>query len=435
MTCLSIDFVDSITEIGAEVWNNLTGTDNPFMRYEFLAALEATGCTTRETGWQPSHVVVKAEPSGQPVAVVPLYEKTNSSGEYVFDWSWAHAYHQHGFKYYPKFVTSAPFTPSVGERFFIAEDHGIVEAQSAAGEEGNAIGNAIGKNGVAENSNTIESGGVAENGKAVESDGADNSHTAAEVMGLVRDAVQERAERIGASSWHILFPTEKEHELLSGLDLMPRDACQFHWYNRDYKDFDDFLAAMSSRKRKNIRKERAKVQEADITFKRVEGADISEALWHKFYRFYQSTYLMRGMQGYLTEAFFNEVSRTMPEQLFMICAQKDGETIAAALFFKSSTTLFGRYWGSAEDYQFLHFETCFYQGQDYAIEHGFRHFDSGAQGEHKIQRGFEPILTHSNHWIAHPAFRAAINGFLTEEAKHIRHYQQQAASLLPFKND
>ena len=378
-----------ISDIGADAWNRLAGTDNPFMRYEFLAALESTGCTAGDSGWQPRHIAVyKDGPSAgeTPVAVVPLYEKTNSSGEYVFDWSWAHAYHQHGLSYYPKFVTSAPFTPSVGRRFFM-----------------------------------------------------DEKQQPQQVMQLIRDTVQHEASRIGASSWHILFPTEEEHRQLNDLNLMPRNACQFHWRNRGYESFDAFLAALSSRKRKSIRRERARVREAGITFRWLEGTDISEALWRRFYGFYQSTYLMRGMQGYLSPDFFLELARSMPGQLLMICAYKSGSveepgsTVAAALFFKSRRSLFGRYWGCAEEHRFLHFETCFYQGQEYAIDHGLQLFDSGAQGEHKIQRGFEPVLTHSNHWIAHPAFHDAIAAFLTQESHHIRRYHHQAESLLPFR--
>ncbi len=381
---MHLGFVDSITEIGAGRWNALAGTSNPFMRYEFLAALEETGCTTRGSGWQPHHVLVEStDTSGRPgdaIAVVPLYLKTNSWGEFVFDWSWANAYQQYGMDYYPKFVTSAPFTPSAGKRFFVAENHDPLA-----------------------------------------------------VMQLVQEKIQDKARFIGASSWHVLFPTPEQHELLNELDFMPRNACQFHWYNKDYRSFDEFLAAMSSRKRKNIRKERRSVADAGITFRRVEGADIDQTLWQEFYVFYNSTYLVRGMQAHLSQEFFVAVGKTMPEQLFMICAELGGQLIAAALFFKSDESLFGRYWGSNADYQFLHFETCYYQGQDYAIEHGFRHFDSGAQGEHKIQRGFEPITTYSNHWIANAGFRNAIAEFLDDEKRHIDRYGRAATELLPFK--
>lgn len=384
MQDLAVTFIDSITAIGPDDWNSLTGTDNPFMRYEFLHALENTGCTTQRTGWQPRHVVVRrVNPSlDELVAVMPLYEKTNSYGEYVFDWAWANAYQQYGYDYYPKFVTSAPFTPSTGRRIFHTDD---VDTQA--------------------------------------------------LIGLIKNAIEERADFIRASSWHVLFPTEQEHAHFTDNNMLARTACQFHWFNRDYQSFDDFLQTMSSRKRKNLKKERQKVTDAGITFIRLEGNEISNALWNDFYTFYQSTYMMRGMQGYLSVEFFLEVAQTMPEQLFMVCAQQGDNTIATALFFKGSQNLYGRYWGSAADYQFLHFETCYYQGQEYAIEHGFKLFDSGAQGEHKIQRGFEPVITYSNHWIADEAFRDAIARFLEEEKPHIERYRNEARSLLPFKSE
>jgi predicted N-acyltransferase len=376
----TIRFAKSIKEIGFERWNALSGTHNPFTRYEFLHALETTGCTTRESGWQPRHVYVERD--GKALAVMPLYEKTNSWGEYVFDWSWANAYQGHGMSYYPKLVTAAPFTPSVGKRFFIA-------------------------------------------------DGENES----DVLRLIVDAVTDKAEAEQFSSWHVLFPSLEQHEQLNNMELLARNATQFKWSNPGYQDFDDFLGEMNSRKRKSIRKERKKVAESGIRFRRTEGADITEQQWGDFYLFYQSTYLMRGQQGYLSQDFFLRIAETMPEQLLLVNAVQDGRDIAGALFFKNSDTLFGRYWGSAADYQFLHFETCYYQGQDYAIERGIKTFDSGAQGEHKIQRGFTPITTTSNHWIAHEGFRMAIADFLEREKEHVEGYKADAATLLPFKQE
>ncbi len=382
MKALEISFVDSIADIGASAWNALTGTDNPFTRYEFLYALERSNCTTEATGWKPQHIAVYAVEEGASTleAVMPLYEKTNSYGEYVFDWSWANAYQGHGLPYYPKYVSSVPFTPSAGSRLFVRDE----------------------KN---------------------------RQHIAQ----YIRDKVIEKAESIGASSWHILFPTPSENKQFEELGIAARIGSQFHWYNNDYRTFDDFLGTLNSRKRKSIKKERRSVSEQGMTFQITEGKDIGEEQWRTFTRFYESTYMMRGMQGYLNESFFRMLSETMPEQLFMNSAIKDEQTIAAALFFKSDKQLFGRYWGSARDYQFLHFETCYYQGQDYCIEHGLKSFDSGAQGEHKIQRGFEPIITHSNHWISNPGFAEAIKNFLDEEKPHIHNYISQARTLLPYK--
>jgi hypothetical protein len=383
---LSVIFVDSIEEIGMEEWNALTGIDNPFVRYEFLHALESTGCTTDKTGWKPMHVWVTKKDaeteSGkiQSVAVMPLYLKNNSWGEYVFDWAWADAYSRHGLKYYPKFVTSIPFTPSGGRRVFI-------------------------KNGML------------------------NSKLTKVIFGKVK----AKAEALGASSWHILFPSLEEHQCLSSLNALARIATQFHWYNKGYKSFENFLEALNARKRKAIKKERKHVKDQGIKFHRTEGREISEEQWVDFYLFYQTTYLARGMQGYLEMEFFIKAAENMPDQILLINAVSADKDIAAALFFKSKETLFGRYWGSRYDKQFLHFETCYYQGQEYAIENNLHSFDSGAQGEHKIQRGFEPIFTYSNHWIANQKFSAAIEDFLGEERIHIIRYREEAESLLPFK--
>ncbi len=386
MKVLDLKFVDSIATIGEEDWNSLAGIENPFTRYEFLWALEKTGCTTRATGWEPHHLAVYSgladDESRQLVAVMPLYQKTNSYGEYVFDWAWASAYQNYGLNYYPKFVSAVPFTPSHGTRLF-----------------------------------------------------TDYSVSRDDIAKLIFDELKSKLESIDASSWHILFPTEEEKKLFEAIGIPARTACQFHWFNRDYSSFDDFLATLNSRKRKNIRRERQKVAERGTKFETLHGAYISPKHWNTFYQFYQSTYMMRGMQGYLTQDFFAELARLMPEQLFMIVALDGDKMIAAALFFRNNKKVFGRYWGSAQDYEFLHFETCYYQGQEYCIEHKLQSFDSGAQGEHKIQRGFEPITTYSNHWVANEGFAQAINKFLDEERPHIEKYQAEAAALLPFKKE
>ena len=385
MKKLRIDFVESIEEIGSEIWNGLAGIDNPFTRYEFLHSLESTGCTTDDSGWKPYHILVtendvETQSSRRAIAAMPLYLKNNSWGEYVFDWSWAEAYTRHGMNYFPKFVTSIPFTPSVGTRILIKE--GIDKLAVAR---------------------------------------------------LIFEKVQLKAEALGASSWHILFPKEEEHKLFNSIGISPRVATQFHWYNNSYNSFSDFLASLNARKRKAIKKERKQIEDEGIIFRQTDGADISETQWSDFYLFYQTTYLARGMQGYLDIEFFRKIGETMPEQILLINAVKDNRDIAAALFFKSKDSLFGRYWGSRVEQQFLHFETCYYQGQEYAIENNLAVFDSGAQGEHKIQRGFEPIYTHSNHWIADQNFSRAIRNFLEEERGHIDQYKIQAESLLPFK--
>jgi predicted N-acyltransferase len=377
---LEFRFHSRIADIDAAQWDALAAGASPFLRHAFLNALEATGCATADTGWAPQHLLLQQE--GRPVAAMPLYLKRHSWGEYVFDWSWADAYRQYGMAYYPKLVSSVPFTPSSGPRLLLAPDVDRAALTKA-----------------------------------------------------IADAVTARAEALGASSWHVLFPTLQEHALLSEAGLRPRIGCQYHWYNRDYTCFEDFLATFNSRKRKNLRKEREAVHGAGIHFRHLSGRDITPALWQTFHGFYQSTYEVRGQQGYLTQAFFEQLGRTMPENLLLVLALHDDTPIAAALSLRDDTTLYGRYWGSRADYQFLHFETCYYQGIDYCITQGLQRFDSGAQGEHKIQRGFEPIITYSNHWIADPRFDAAIGDFLLREAEHIRQYRNDAAQLLPFRLD
>jgi predicted N-acyltransferase len=382
MDKLEVEFVNSIASIGKQAWNGITEVENPFARYEFLWGLEDTGCTTEEKGWAPYHVALyqKGSPDRELVGVMPLYLKTNSYGEYVFDWSWAGAYKNHGLNYYPKFVTAIPFTPSQGSRVFLKDS-------------------------------TLM-------GAAIE---------------VISRSIKKEATALNASSWHVLFPTKNEHHLFQINGIQERTACQFHWYNKEYGSFDDFLQGLNSRKRKNIKKERQAVAKQNIRFEIVDGGNVLPDQWERFYAFYQSTYQVRGMSGYLSLEFFKLLSHTMPEQLFLVQAIQDEQCIAAALFFRNSQQLFGRYWGSAKDFQFLHFETCFYQGQEYCIKNGLLSFDSGAQGEHKIQRGFEPVKTYSNHWLADQRFSNAISDFLEEERQHIDHYMEQAKSLLPFK--
>lgn len=375
-------FLTSIDDIDAARWDALAGDGYPFMRHAFFRALEQSRSTTAITGWQPYHAVVETGPENdlRAVAIMPLFLKDNSRGEYVFDWSWADAYQRHGMDYYPKFVTAIPFTPCPGPRICIAPDQ-----------------------------------------------------DADDIYRLLCAYIPRQAEKLGASSWHVLFPDQATCDALKTQNIQPRVGCQYQWFNRDYHSFDDFLARFSSRKRKNIRKERQKILDAGIAFEMLTGADILPEHWNSFYLFYQSTYFVRGRAPYLTEDFFHQVSLAMPDNLLLVMAKKDGEYIAGALSFIGADTLYGRYWGCTEEYQFLHFETCYYQGIDFCIARGLARFDSGAQGEHKIQRGFEPVLTWSNHWIANPDFDHAIGRFLADEEKYVRRYQQEAAAYLPFK--
>lgn len=301
-------------------------------------------------------------------------------GEYVFDWSWADAYYQHGVEYYPKFVTAVPFTPSTGPRICI-----------------------------------------------------DPSSNKQEILAEIVTGVQQEAIGLQASSWHILFPEKEFSDSLLALNLAQRQGCQYQWFNKSYVDFDSFLQTFSSRKRKNLKKERNKIKENNIQFEWLNGNEASPEQWQLFYKFYQNTYLIRGRSAYLNLQFFLEISRLIPEKILLVLAKKDDAYIAGALSFKDDSSLYGRYWGCDEEWQFLHFETCYYQGIEYCIKHKLQKFDSGAQGEHKIQRGFEPVITYSNHWISHPQFSAAINQFIKEETNHLSQYQVLAEKHLPFK--
>lgn len=373
-------FATSITEIEREDWNRLAGEENPFTRYEFFEALEVSGCTSADTGWQPHHLVIRIEE--ETVGLVPLFLKTNSYGEYVFDWSWARAYQQAGFDYYPKLISAIPFTPSTGERIFLSEN----------------IARPL----------LLKS-----------------------IVSILNDETREQK----ISSWHLLFPKADLSNELKGQGTIQRVGTQYHWSNRGYGNFDNFLSAMSSRKRKSIRKERKAVSANGIEFRVVEGASIRPDDWERFILFYLTTYAVRGQAGYLNKDFFERIGESMSDQLFLIFAVRNGEDIAGALFFKNKTQLFGRYWGCLEEESFLHFETCYYQGIDYAISNGLKVFDAGAQGEHKIKRGFEPILTYSNHWLADSQFAAAVTNFVNEEKPHIEEYIGAASTMLPFKKD
>ncbi|MDX1491318.1 MAG: GNAT family N-acetyltransferase [Pseudohongiellaceae bacterium] len=380
---LRFAYCTSVSQIGAEAWNTLAEGAGPFLRYEFLSALEESACVSADTGWEPYHLAVwQDDGEGQEriAALMPLYKKHHSYGEYVFDWSWADAYHQSGLRYYPKLLTSIPFTPSYGTRVLVRES-----SQEQA------------------------------------------------LLKAILIEVAAEAKRQGNSSWHILFPEKRVSDLLAREGAHQRQGTQFHWYNNSYESFDNFLESFTSRKRKNIKKERKSVSLSGISFDRLEGADITAEDWARFYHFYQRTYQVRGQQGYLNEAFFTRIGETMADSILLVVAKKDGQSIAAALSFKDDTRLYGRYWGCLEEYQFLHFETCYYQGIEYAIDKGLASFDSGAQGEHKIQRGFKPIITYSNHWIADPRFDAAIADYLLQERKHSGMYRESAEQLLPFK--
>lgn len=375
----SAEFLTSLAQIPAQEWDSVAGTDYPFLRHHFLYGLEKTACTTAETGWQPCHLLLRQNHAL--AAVMPLYLKSHSYGEYVFDWSWADAWRQSGLAYYPKLLTAIPFTPATGPRLC-----------SAAGLD------------------------------------ADQCLHAAVA------AIQNLATRRTLSSWHLLFPEEVVSAKLLASGLHRRAATQFHWFNEGYTCFDDFLATFNSRKRKSLNRERRRVAEQGLSLRTMTGTDIGTQQWEQFYRFYQLTYAKRsGHGGYLSREFFLETAAGMGEQVVMVLAYSGTHAVAGALYFRSSDTLYGRYWGCEREYDCLHFEACYYQGIEYCIANGLQRFDPGAQGEHKIQRGFRPITTWSSHWIADPQLSQAVGDFTRREAQHNEHYREAAATMLPFK--
>lgn len=324
---------------------------------------------------------IQLQDRGETLAFMPLYLKTHSWGEYVFDWAWANAYDRHGLNYYPKLVTAIPFSPATGPRVIF---------------DANAKRPALARQLVAE--------------------------------------VQQLAEEVGASGWHLLFPDAATLSDFAGLGLMQRSGVQFHWFNRGYGSFDELLDHFVARKRKMVRRERRRIGEQGLRVEMLAGAEISAPLWDFFFRLYQRTYLKRsGNRGYLTRDFFARVGAAMPAQIAMAVAYDGADTVACALYFRDATTLYGRYWGCVRDYDGLHFELCYYQGIDYAIRLGLQKFDAGAQGEHKILRGFEPVETHSLHWIKRADFADAIAQFIEREQKDNNLYIEQARALLPYR--
>jgi predicted N-acyltransferase len=375
---MKVQFINSIHDIAAGEWNNLC-TDNPFIQHQFFAALEDSGSTTQQTGWTPHHAIVVEH--GKLIAALPLFIKTHSYGEYVFDWAWADAYEQHGLDYYPKLVSAIPFTPSSGQRLLMEPNY--------------------------HNNRLLQ---------------------------LITDAIKTETLSLGASGWHCLFPQLAVHTALTAQQFSPRLGCQFQWINNSYQSFDEFLALFNSRKRKMVNKERRKVYEQGLQLTIKSGREVTNDEWSLFHELYHRTYLKRsGRHGYLGPTVFHQLAQTMADNIVLVIAYHQHEMVAAALNFRDSNTLYGRYWGCKCEFEFLHFETCYYQGIEYCIHHNLHRFDSGAQGEHKIQRGFTPVETYSNHWIVDPRFKSAIDDFLVREERGVREYIKQVASYLPFK--
>ena len=378
---MQIHSLAALTEIDAADWNALVQDRNPFLRYEFLSALERHHCVGERSGWLPCHRVC-FDAEGRLLGAIPLYLKTNSYGEFVFDWGWAEAYRQQGLRYYPKLVSAVPYTPATGQRLLLAP-----------GSQAPVVARAL-----------IE-------------------HTL------------EDARRQGLSSVHWLFPTTENMESLLAAGLLPRLGCQFHWQNPGYRDFADFLDTLTAKRRKNIKRERRLVQDSGLTLEVLAGRDISESQWRLFHSFYRSTFQRLGGIPTLTLPFFQEIGVTLADQVMLVLARQGARTVAGAISFRSDHTLYGRHWGCSAEYDSLHFEACYYQGIEYCIRQRLRSFEPGAQGEHKIYRGFLPTLTQSAHWIAHPGFQAAIAAFLERETPAVKRYAQQLAEHSPYRQE
>jgi predicted N-acyltransferase len=372
--------IASLAEVEPAAWNSLTA-GQALLSHEFLLAMEASGCVGPGTHWQPCHLLLH-DATGALAGALPLYLKTDSRGEFVFDWSWADAYERAGLAYYPKLVTAVPFTPANGARLLARDDDNRAEVSRAL---------------------------------------------IAAALELARDA--------DVSSWHVLFPQAAERDAFAQAGLLERMGCQFHWRNAGYRDFDDFLGRFSSAKRKKARRERRRIAEAGIRFEHLTGDAVRADDWDAIHGFCAQTFLRRGHAPYLNREFFDRIVATLPGNLVVILARAGTEPIAAAICFRSADTLYGRYWGSKADFHSLHFETCYYQGIEYCIREGLRLFEPGTQGEHKISRGFLPTPTWSFHWLREPGFQHAVQAYLERETAHVDSYMAHWDEHLPYRRD
>jgi predicted N-acyltransferase len=369
----SIEVVESLAGVDPQEWNALAG-EQPSLRHEFLAALIESGCASSRSGWRPQFLLLRR--AGALAGAMPLFAKSHSYGEYVFDWAWADAHERHGVRYYPKLLCAVPFTPVRGRRLL------------AAG--------------------------------------------ASERRALAR-AARELAER--ASSLHVLFANDDEAELLRGEGMLLRRTVQFHWKNEGYADFDAFLARLSHARRKNIRQERRRVREAGVSLRWLEGEAIDRAQWEFFHRCYRHTYAAHGSSPYLSLEFFLRIGAALPRNVAMVLAERDARPIAASFFLRDGQALYGRYWGALEHVPLLHFECCYYQAIEYAIGRGLQVFEGGAQGEHKIFRGLMPVEALSAHWLADARFARAIEDYLEREGQGIARYVDELCEHSPFKQE
>jgi hypothetical protein len=378
MADLTLSLHGSIHEIDAKDWDACGGAKNPFVSHAFLSAVEDSGSAGARTGWLPRHAALR-DAQGRVLAVAPMYAKGHSYGEYVFDHGWARAFEQAGGAYYPKLQVASPFSPVTGPRLLIRPDCGI---------------------------------------------------GAAELGGALTQACQE----LGTSSVHVTFCTEDEYMALGEAGWLQRLGVQFHWDNEGYTSFDDFLGALAARKRKTLKRERRDANACGLTFRTKLGPEITPAEWKAFYRFYVSTVDRKWGSAYLTQRFFPLLGERLGEAVVLMLAEAGGKPVAGALNLAGSDTLYGRNWGTEGDYPFLHFELCYYRAIDFAIARGLRRVEAGAQGEHKIQRGYLPNLTYSAHWIAHPGLRQAVADHLARERPAMLEEMAALGTLSPFRH-
>lgn len=381
---ITVKALSSLSDVTAEAWDACAGNENPFVSHAFLSALEDSGSATAETGWMAQHLVIE-DGLGGLLAAAPLYLKNHSYGEYVFDWGWADAFERAGGHYYPKLQCAVPFTPVTGPRLMVP----------AATPEAEAL----------------------------------------QLRQALAAAMVQLADKLEVSSLHVTFPTQDEWAMMGELGFLQRVGQQFHWQNRGYETFDDFLGQLASRKRKQLRKERQKVQETGLTFRALQGGDITEAHWRAFYRFYRNTVDRKWGSNYLTPEFFHLLGERLGDKVVLMVAEDEDRIVAGALNLVGGNSIFGRNWGCDEHYKFLHFETCYYQAIDFAIQQGLDWVEAGAQGQHKIQRGYLPTPTYSAHWIADAGFRKAVARFLEEERQALRHEMAALSNHSPYRQD
>ena len=369
----------SFTEIPATAWNALSGTESPFLCHEYLLALETSGSTTSATGWTPMPITVEDD-HGRTLGAVPLWLKSHSYGELVYDFAWAQAYERAGLRYYPKLIAAVPFSPIAAPRLLVAPD---------------ADRNAV-------------------------------------IEALTRGA-RELAEQTSASSLHWLFTDAADTDTLEQQGNLRRTGFQFHWHNQNYTHFDDFLAGFSADKRKKLKRERRYVQEAGINMEVRSGPDVTPELWDLFYTFYAGNILRHGGMLHLTREFFQTLGRNLPEALVLVLARQGTEYVGAAINLRGQDALYGRYWGGREGFNSLHFEACYYTPIEYCIAQGIKRFEGGAGGEHKLARGFLPVATHSLHWLRHPQFAHAVADFLQRERNGVEVYMDELNEHAPFR--